>query len=125
MKVDRVECMRRCEPNYRTVFASARVRSSFCALPPSWPRRCPPSWCIFFFCGLCWFFLSICARVIPWVLVKQKGEQKDYYANERNYIHWLHMAVTLGLSPSLVLLSTLAPRYMRAHALHDSKICWT
>mmetsp|Transcript_67580 Transcript_67580/g.98826 ORF Transcript_67580/g.98826 Transcript_67580/m.98826 type:complete len:153 (+) Transcript_67580:158-616(+) len=26
----------------------------------------------------------------------QKGEQKDYYANERNYIHWLHMGVTLG-----------------------------
>jgi len=27
---------------------------------------------------------------------QQKGEQKDYYANERNYIHWLHMGVTLG-----------------------------
>ena len=26
----------------------------------------------------------------------EKGEQKDYYANERNYIHWLHMGVTLG-----------------------------
>ena len=26
----------------------------------------------------------------------QKGEQKDFYANERNYIHSLHMGVTLG-----------------------------
>jgi len=25
-----------------------------------------------------------------------KGEPKAYYANERNYIHWLHMGVTLG-----------------------------
>ena len=26
----------------------------------------------------------------------QKGGQKDYYANERNYIHWVHMSLTLG-----------------------------
>jgi len=43
-------------------------------------------------------------------LVQQKGEQKDYYANERNYIHWLHMAVTLGpLMPSLLPFPSLAP----------------
>lgn len=36
-----------------------------------------------------------------------KGEQKDFYANERNYIHWLHMGVTLGGLPSLLHMAAL------------------
>uniref|UniRef100_A0A7S0DX68 DUF202 domain-containing protein n=1 Tax=Hanusia phi TaxID=3032 RepID=A0A7S0DX68_9CRYP len=27
---------------------------------------------------------------------------KDFFANERNYIHWLHMGVTLGSVSSLI-----------------------